>query len=228
MREGRTADCRGSGRCAGIAAHSPSPAWSSEGHLTHHGQDSTAVTQGCPPWAPSVGVEVERRGGPTAPLLSIPERPQPGAPWARHHGGQHTGRVPQVLRRRVLLPLLRARQRLEWGGWGSSLAGLSPHPLLSRCQTPGSGLFKGVAEGPLAHDQGQCGALPASQAAVRTTRAGRTEVGTKLGPPSGHPHEDGPVPSPAPQPLCTYRLPSRPRRGLLTILEERELGGCVY
>ena len=103
VREGRTADCRGSGRCAGIAAHSPSPAWSPEGHLTHHGQDSTAVTQGCPSWAPSVGVEVDMRGGPTAPLLSIPGHPPPGAPLARRHGGQHPGRVPQVLRRRVLL-----------------------------------------------------------------------------------------------------------------------------
>lgn len=61
------------------------------------------MTQGCPPWASSVGVEVDVRGGPTAPLLSTPEHPRPGAPLARRRGGQHTGRVPQVLRRRVLL-----------------------------------------------------------------------------------------------------------------------------
>ena len=36
-------------------------------------------------------------------------------------------------------------------------------------------------------------------------------MGTKLGPPSGHSHKDGPVPSPAPQPLCTHKLPSWPR-----------------
>ena len=90
-------------------------------------------------WAPSAGVEVDVRGGPTTPLLSIPEHPRPGAALARRHGGQHTGRYPRCSEDRCCFSLLRARQWLEWVAGGAAWLGCHHTLFCPGARPPGQG-----------------------------------------------------------------------------------------